>query len=118
MTSQAAHTPGRLRVDETCVRDEQNGAVFKAVRIIDVLSLRRVAAAWNAAHDAGLSTETLEAGVVKELIKASRAALLCLRSSAFNLSESKSQNSKRSARIYGDVARELEAVLAMIGEGK
>lgn len=31
---------------------------------------RRLVAVWNAAHDAGLSTESLEQGVVEELLRA------------------------------------------------
>lgn len=43
-------------------------------------NMRRFAAAWNAAHDAGLSTEALEQGVVREALDAIAAVvpyLLC-----------------------------------------
>jgi len=39
---------------------------------------RRIVAACNAAHDAGLTTEALESGVVKDMLEALRLALECL----------------------------------------
>lgn len=76
MTSNAAHTPGRMHVGniKTVIYDEHN--TFRA-HIVDSggaaekeANARRLVACWNAAHDAGLSTEALEARVVKKMAQA------------------------------------------------
>ena len=48
------HETGNVWVGFTCFEDDA----------------KRLAAAWNAAHDAGLSTAALEAGAVKDCIEA------------------------------------------------
>lgn len=97
MTSQAAHTPGRLKTDFDFLLDE-NGHVFGATQSNDPALCRRLAAAWNAAHDAGLSTEALEAGVVEQMV-----ALQKLEDASPGL---------RTTLV------KIRAVLAMIGEGR
>lgn len=84
MTSNAAHTPGRIYVEHDnrpqqewnkCLCFSNNGdrLCFMAHgRFAEEWSAnaRRLVACWNAAHDAGLSTEALEAGVVKKMAQA------------------------------------------------
>lgn len=85
MTSNAAYTPGRLKMS-FAASATANGSV--AVYLVDengrkvgtvwgreserALTADRIVCAWNAAHDAGLSTEVLEAGVVERMIEALR----------------------------------------------
>jgi len=65
----AKHTPGRMVVNVAQHRggytlDTEAGAEYGF--IVGRKVAYRIAACWNAAEEAGLSTEALEAGVVKE----------------------------------------------------
>lgn len=106
MTSQVAHTPGRLKQDDHFRTEliEEKGCV-KASTCVRVGSdeelhanARHLAAAWNAAHDAGLSTEALEAGMVEQMV-----ALLKLEDASPG---------------FRTTLVKIRAILAMIGEGK
>lgn len=79
MTSNAAHTPGRLHFSQWegaffVIADDKHRVLFHGQNDIptnkDEADFRRLVACWNAAHDASLSTEALESGVVKEMIEA------------------------------------------------
>ena len=82
-----SHTEGRMQIHEwydgnltiEVLTDE--GVQYLADIEVDEdnevecgANAERIKAAWNAAHDAGLSTEALEQGVVKEALR--KAALL------------------------------------------
>lgn len=87
MTEKLTHTAGRLKVyvcngvialKSADVSGSKNEVVhwtgFDASHFPEHAegNARYLVAAWNAAHDGGLSTEALEAGVVKELVEALR----------------------------------------------
>lgn len=91
--AETEHTPGRQDDDRLgpCQVDGRRLYAFDEIGRVTIgegygLSrARHLAACWNAAREAGLSTDALEAGVVKELLEACEAAAtsqhhpLCLR---------------------------------------
>lgn len=70
------HTPETLRIGSSA-RVVMAGLARRVATIVECdesgANARRVVACWNAAHEAGLSTEALEAGVVKDALAACEA---------------------------------------------